>query len=91
MLPRYSAVVEPTRSAARRSGPAAAARAHAATNASTWVSDIRYHTDFSDPVHVGCREPSTRTEPRPTKPKPTPLKQNPVCPRCWTQHAGECL
>src|SRR6476661_8685654 len=25
--------------------------------------DIRYHNDFADPVHVRCREPSTRTEP----------------------------
>ena len=25
--------------------------------------DIRYHDDFADPVHVGCREPSARTEP----------------------------
>ena len=52
--------------------------------------DIRYHTDFADPVHVGCREPSARTEPRPTKPKPAPRKENPVCPSCWTQHAGQC-
>ena len=52
--------------------------------------DIRYHTDFADPVHVGCREPSARTEPGPTKPKPALLKENPVCPSCWTQHAGQC-
>jgi hypothetical protein len=52
--------------------------------------DIRYHNDFADPVHVGCREPSARTEPGPTKPKPAALKENPVCPSCWTQHAGPC-
>jgi hypothetical protein len=53
-------------------------------------NDIRYHTDFADPVHVGCREPSALAEPGPTKPKPAPLKENPVCPSCWTQHAGQC-
>jgi len=52
--------------------------------------DIRYHNDFVDPVHVGCREPSARTESGPTKPKPPPLKEIPVCPSCWTQHAGQC-
>jgi hypothetical protein len=52
--------------------------------------DIRYHNDFSDPVHVGCRGPSARTEPRLRKPKPALVKENPVCPSCWTQHAGQC-
>jgi hypothetical protein len=52
--------------------------------------DIRYHHDFADPVHVGCREPSARAEPGRTKPKPALLKENPVCPSCWTQHAGQC-
>jgi hypothetical protein len=53
--------------------------------------DIRYHNHFSDPVHVGCREPSARTGLGPRKPKPAPRKENPVCPGCRTQHAGECL
>jgi hypothetical protein len=53
--------------------------------------DIRYHIDFADPVHVGCREPSASTEPGPTKPKPTPRKEKPVCPGCWTQHARTVL
>jgi hypothetical protein len=52
--------------------------------------DIRYHDGFTDPVHVGCREPSARIKPRPRKPKPARLKENPVCPSCWTQHAGQC-
>jgi len=52
--------------------------------------DIRYHNDFPDPIHVRCREPSARTDPGPTKLKPAPLKENPVCPSCWTQHAGQC-
>jgi hypothetical protein len=52
--------------------------------------DIRYHNDFADPVHVGCREPGARAEPRPTNPKPPLVKENPVCPSCWTQHAGLC-
>src|SRR5271169_2342814 len=42
--------------------------------------DIRYHHDFADPVHVGCREPSARTEPGPTKPKPALVKENPRLP-----------
>jgi hypothetical protein len=42
--------------------------------------DVRYHDDFTDPVHVGCREPSARTESGPTKPKPALLKEIPVCP-----------
>jgi hypothetical protein len=37
-----------------------------------------------------CREPSARAERGPTKPKPAPRKENPVCPSCWTQHAGQC-
>ena len=53
--------------------------------------DIRYHNDFADPVHVGCREPSARTEPGPTKPKPAARKENPVCPSCWIQHARPVL
>jgi hypothetical protein len=53
--------------------------------------DIRYHADFADAVHKGCREPSVRTGPAPAKPKRAPLKENPLCPSCWTQHAGECL
>jgi hypothetical protein len=52
--------------------------------------DIRYHNDFAGPVHVGCREPRARPEPGPTKPKPALVKENPVCPSCWTQHAGPC-
>ena len=52
--------------------------------------DIRYHDDFAYPVHVGCREPSARPGPRPKNPKPAPLKENLVCPSCWTQHAGQC-
>jgi hypothetical protein len=52
---------------------------------------IRYHDDFADPVHVGCREPGARPGPRPKEPKPAPLKENPVCSSCWTRHAGECL
>jgi hypothetical protein len=54
------------------------------------IRDIRYHNDFADPVHVGCREPSARTGLRPTSPKPAPRKENPVCPNCWTQHAEQC-
>jgi hypothetical protein len=41
-------------------------------------------------VHVGCREPTVRTEPKPKTPKSTSQKENPVCPSCWTQHAGQC-
>jgi hypothetical protein len=52
--------------------------------------DIRYHDDFADPVHVGCREPSARSGPRPRKPKSAPREENSVCPSCWTQHAGQC-
>ena len=52
--------------------------------------DIRFHNDFADPVHVGCREPSARTEPGRTNPKPARRKEIPVCPSCWTQHAGQC-
>jgi len=48
---------------ARRSGPNTAAHVRAAASASTFGGDIRYHNDFADPVHVRCREPSTRTEP----------------------------
>ena len=51
--------------------------------------DIRYHDDYADPVHVGCREPSP-SGPRPKKPKPALVKENPVCSSCWTQHAGQC-
>jgi hypothetical protein len=53
-------------------------------------ADIRYHHDFADPVHVGCREPTARSGPGPTNPKPAPLKEIPVCASCWTQHAGQC-
>jgi hypothetical protein len=52
--------------------------------------DIRYHNDFADSVHVGCREPSARTGSGRKKPKPAPLKEIPVCSSCWTQHAGHC-
>jgi hypothetical protein len=52
--------------------------------------DIRYHNDFADQVHVGCREPSARAEPRSTNSKAPLLKENPVCPSCWIQHAGQC-
>jgi len=52
--------------------------------------DIRYHNDFADPVHLGCREPGARTESGPTNLKPAPMKENPVCPSCWSQHAGPC-
>jgi hypothetical protein len=55
--------------------------------------DIRYHNDYSDPVHVGCREPTAHTVPKPKTPKAAPPQENkgsPVCPSCWTQHAGEC-
>ena len=62
----------------------------AAASASILATTFRYHNDFVDPVHVGCREPSARTESGPTKPKPPPLKEIPVCPSCWTQHAGQC-
>lgn len=50
--------------------------------------DIRYHADYPTPVHVGCREARARTTPRTKSIRP---KANPVCPRCWTEHAGDCL
>src|SRR6478735_11443981 len=63
MLARSSAMDAPMRFVARRSGPNTAAHVRAAASASTFGGDIRYHNDFADPVHVRCREPSTRTEP----------------------------
>jgi hypothetical protein len=50
--------------------------------------DIRFHTDYPDPVHVGCREATARAEPRPKSVRP---KASPVCQHCWTEHVGECL
>lgn len=51
-------------------------------------NEIRYHADHPTPVHVGCREAGVLVEPRT---KPIRPKANPVCPRCWTEHAGDCL
>jgi hypothetical protein len=52
--------------------------------------DIRFQDDFADPVHDRCREPSARPESGPTKTKPALVNENPACPSCWTQHAGQC-
>ncbi len=48
---------------------------------------VRYHGDYPFPVHAGCRmRRRTASTPKPPGPKPIPL-----CPSCWTEHAGECL
>jgi hypothetical protein len=83
-------MVAPMRSAARRSAPDTASVCPRCPKRIDIGDGIRYHYDFSDAVHVGCREPSP-SGPRPRKPKPALLKEIPVCSSRWTQHAGECL
>ena len=59
---------------------------------------IRFHTDFSGPVHDGCRPPkgtvtgtgaATSRSPRTTT-TVTAKRQPPLCASCHLEHAGEC-
>lgn len=59
---------------------------------------IRFHSDFADYVHDGCRARSgvTRaaravTAPKSIVPNTVTRPQRPLCPGCHLVHAGECF
>lgn len=49
---------------------------------------VRFLVDYEIPVHSRCRKSTARAG---TKPKNQPRPEPPLCPRCWTYHAGECF
>src|SRR4029077_21181019 len=61
--------------------------------------DIRYHNDFADPVHVGCREPRSRTESGAHESETRSAEREPgltelLDPACWTEliaHDNRCF
>lgn len=58
-----------------------------------WIDrgdDIRYHADFAEPVHSGCRPPDLTVKKLVKTRDVTGSRQPPLCPDCHLHHAGPC-
>jgi hypothetical protein len=58
-----------------------------------WIAigeDAHYHNDYSDPVHVGCKDVFDNVNE--AKSFVIKGKRNPtLCEKCWLEHVGDCM
>lgn len=86
-------VIHPGGSSSVRTAPFSARYRGLCDRCGRWINrgdQIRYHRDFSGPVHSGCRASEVASTGVYTGGVTRRSRTPPLCPECRTEHVGGC-